>query len=787
MKRSPRPAPAVDDGAPGAGVGGKIDPGASRPPPDTEREGDGSLVGLLGDLFLGRSSTTRKLQSKDKETWTAEPGPSEADFEAHVAGERRCGPIPFVDEEHVGWACIDWDFKNWSAFKGWEARGSDAEGKAHGAILRVVAELALRDIRVHVEKSRNKGFHGWIFFAEPAAASAVREFLLPVALKAGAEDGVDLVCPRTATRGGVGNGSFAPLFGGDKEGHTRFHHQVDGRWVPVEDQAAYLRAILDDLTPASAIPPAGEQPCGEPSPERPAPAVAERESGTIAEGERNATLASWAGSLRHIGLETSEIEAALHEINRARCPKPLPRREVAKIATSIGRKPAGPVPSANIVDAIARLNAEWAFAMQGPNSTLLWERSDPETRRTIVEFVRPESFRLKYAPETIEVETKKGKVRKGIAEIWLSHPERRSYEQIIFIPGQTPPNCYNLWRGFAVEPRPGECRRYLDHLRQNICSGDDSLYRWLLAWMAQAVQEPAVRPGTAVVVRGGQGTGKGIFARFFAELFGDHFLQVTHGRHLVGNFNAHLRDCLVIWGDEAFWAGDKQHEGVLKALVTEPYLMLEAKGKDAVRWPNRVRLIMSSNEDWVVPAGVDERRFAMFDVGETHKQDRNYFGAIVAEMENGGRSALLHHLLHEVDWRAENVAAIPRTEALARQQMRSWSPIRKWWHEVLLEADPRTWSEFRSRADVHDAYSAFCDRARIREHSRDAAFRDQWRRWIPHVGRAERREAGGARRRGYCLPRLDLCREAFERDCGLVLDWGPVLEEVEAGQEEMPF
>jgi hypothetical protein len=35
--------------------------------------------------------------------------------------------------------------------------------------------------------------------------------------------------------------------------------------------------------------------------------------------------------------------------------------------------------------------------------------------------------------------------------------------------------------------------------------------------------------------------------------------------------------CRLSVADEAFYAGDKQHVGVLKALITEPHLTIEAK------------------------------------------------------------------------------------------------------------------------------------------------------------------------------------------------------------------
>ena len=52
---------------------------------------------------------------------------------------------------------------------------------------------------------------------------------------------------------------------------------------------------------------------------------------------------------------------------------------------------------------------------------------------------------------------------------------------------------------------------------------------------------------------------------------------------MVHRFNQHLKDALLVFVDEGFWAGDKTAEGILKGMVTEKYFMCEPKGKDAFR------------------------------------------------------------------------------------------------------------------------------------------------------------------------------------------------------------
>ena len=69
-------------------------------------------------------------------------------------------------------------------------------------------------------------------------------------------------------------------------------------------------------------------------PTAPAPTVT---GGHIAEGERNATLTSLAGTMRKRGMSESAIAAALLEENKAKCNPPLPGSEVRAIAQSVSR------------------------------------------------------------------------------------------------------------------------------------------------------------------------------------------------------------------------------------------------------------------------------------------------------------------------------------------------------------------------------------------------------------------------------------------------------------------
>jgi hypothetical protein len=128
------------------------------------------------------------------------------------------------------------------------------------------------------------------------------------------------------------------------------------------------------------------------------------------------------------------------------------------------------------------------------------------------------------------------------------------------------------WR--VQEPSDaGDCSLYLAHLTDNICCGDTDHAQYLLDWMAHACQHPDRQAETAVVMRGREGTGKGVCAKYLGQLFGPHYVHISQARHLVGHFNAPLQQCSVLFADEAFFAGDRSHEGTLKYLITEPTLL----------------------------------------------------------------------------------------------------------------------------------------------------------------------------------------------------------------------
>lgn len=324
---------------------------------------------------------------------------------------------------------------------------------------------------------------------------------------------------------------------------------------------------------------------------------------------------------------------------------------------------------------LGKMNATYGLVESvGGKMRILCERTNESNGRKEIEFHQKDGFLTTHA--NVQVEKPTGKTdSKGnpiigfvpLGKWWLEHANRRTYSSVTFHPNREFTDVLNLWRGFNVDAVPGDCSLYLAHIKDNLCRGNQVYYDYLIGWMANRVQHPDTAGQTAVVMRGGQGTGKGTFAKHFGHLFGMHFKHVISADHITGTFNSLLRDASVVFADECFAAKDKRHSSALKSLITEETLRSEAKGLDSIETRNCVGLLMATNSDWAIAADLDDRRFFVLNVSDKQKQAGKYFAAIEKQMTSGGHEALMHKLLTH-DLSDFDVRRCPKTEELRSQQ-----------------------------------------------------------------------------------------------------------------------
>jgi hypothetical protein len=368
--------------------------------------------------------------------------------------------------------------------------------------------------------------------------------------------------------------------------------------------------------------------------------------------------------------------------------------------------------------AVAELNERYFVVDLGGAVTIATFHRDQERGRDRLVLLKRGDFTLKFGARHYLVgwnkQTEK-EIWKPLGEAWLENPRRRSFDQVTMSTDRNlPPDTLNLWRNYGCEANPGGWPTIGDHLRTIICKGNERDFKYLEGLLARWVQRPVSCGEVAFVMRGKKGAGKGAVAHLMCRIFKHHAMTTANARDILGNFNAHLMDLCLLFLDEAFWAGDKQAEGRLQALITEPDQRIEPKGVNVFSVPNRLKIIMATNNDWVVPASGDERRYFVVNVSDAKLDDTEYFNKLFAAIDGAEAEAFLYHLLN-LDLTSFNHRAVPHTDALNEQKLISGDSVQKWWasclyagsilgHETLT-----TWPYSPVlKPDLHAAYVAHC-------------------------------------------------------------------------------
>jgi len=312
------------------------------------------------------------------------------------------------------------------------------------------------------------------------------------------------------------------------------------------------------------------------------------------------------------------------------------------------------------------------------------------------------------------------------SDAWITHGSRTEFDSVVFDPSLPPLDAgdrrYNLFEGLrGVDMKPVNEMKKIngcgwaclkEHMYQNICGGDKAIYDYLFGWLANIVQNPGGdKVGVCFVMRGGKGVGKSKFVEWVGRIFGAHYVRVADSKHVTGQFNSLTAKAILMFADEAFFAGDSRGGQTLKSLITDKHTVLEMKGVDAIPMKNYTNLIMASNSDWVVPASADERRFFIVDVGDADRKQWGFFADIDEEMADGGLDCFQYDLMnYRIPTVNGGLRNVPSTAPLRDQMRHSWDSVQKFWSKIqgAGEITYKSGSPVRWKSDVYDVYLEFC-------------------------------------------------------------------------------
>ena len=431
---------------------------------------------------------------------------------------------------------------------------------------------------------------------------------------------------------------------------------------------------------------------------------------------------------------------------------------------------------------LAWMSSEHSQVTVGSKQRVLHEMGDD------FEFMQRADFINKYEDLIVPVVTDEGDSKEyEVAKYWLRYAPKKHYDRIVFVPcgpdadDPAKANEYNMWRGFAVKPRKGDWSRMKRHVFNNVCQRDKELFRWLLGWMAQLVQDPANKMGTAVILKGLKGTGKSKLGDHLVEIIGtNNSITVAEEKHLTGQFNGHMARCIFVLGEEITWGGYENKNSVLKHLITGLRMMIENKGIDATSVDNHIHLMATTNKDWSVPASEDERRFFVLEVGEEQMKNGKYFGAIDDEMYDGGQEAMLYDLLH-FDYSNIDLRNPPRTDALRGEIEQGFAPHEKWLMDAIAEGYFTTYTDMENGSTIDLYFDAprEIDKAKVlasykafaRDERKKPISANKLTRWLKKFGvTVDRDRSGHKDKRVYIFPDIHTLATDFFVHCGVSID-----------------
>ena len=161
---------------------------------------------------------------------------------------------------------------------------------------------------------------------------------------------------------------------------------------------------------------------------------------------------------------------------------------------------------------LGHMLAEHAVVLAGSKAAItMWDNDG-------LKLLSKHSFEVFYAHYYVTVEGKKIPLARKFMD------QARRCKGLKLMPGkpEVHDGYFNMWRGFAIEPAPGDWSLMRAHIRDVIAAGDAALDQYIIKWTAWTVQNPGKPAEVALVLRGKKGSGKGVFGNTLCKIFGHH-------------------------------------------------------------------------------------------------------------------------------------------------------------------------------------------------------------------------------------------------------------------------
>lgn len=263
-----------------------------------------------------------------------------------------------------------------------------------------------------------------------------------------------------------------------------------------------------------------------------------------------------------------------------------------------------------------------------------------------------------------------------IAQSWLKWPLRAGVNGFTYKPGAPAiidehdehNSAWNIWPGWGCQPQPGDIQPFLDLVDHLFKGAGDEAKQWFLRWCAFPLQYPSTKMFTACVIHGVRhGTGKSLIGYTLGKIYGKNFTEINQS-HLHKDFNSWAEGKQLVMGDDVTGSNKRADNDLLKKLITQRELRVNAKFMPEYVVPDCVNYLFTSNHPDAFFLENDDRRLFIHEV-LVGPMTEDFYMDYGLWLDTNGPAALFDYLL-KLELGDFNPAA-PALRTAAKEQMTS--------------------------------------------------------------------------------------------------------------------
>jgi hypothetical protein len=187
---------------------------------------------------------------------------------------------------------------------------------------------------------------------------------------------------------------------------------------------------------------------------------------------------------------------------------------------------------------------------------------------------------------------------------------------------------------------------HIQALLNNLFRSEYERLDYFINWLATALITLR-KTGTAIVLKGAQGTGKGVlYEQIIQPIIGEKYTYTFSNNDLKSNFNKNLQNKLFVVGNEIkgdFREGNHIYE-TLKMWITDKDLRIEYKGKDAFQINNYFNVMIFSNNETPLQIQATDRRYSVFETN-----NRKLLDIAIKDFKYKGTSEFIRGIREELE------------------------------------------------------------------------------------------------------------------------------------------